>query len=258
VRRTTSLAVGLILVVSTLGVLSSSAAWATPLATHVKSGSEWTLEMPVVGCEIDTLASNGTFTSTESGGGGGSWSGAGGATIKLKWTTGTDAGLKFTGAWTKSPVKEYAGSLAGVGADANAAASPMGAQLLKGTVASYLDLSCPSPPPYWRTWNSPASINDPGTFDISSIDPCPSTMPDGSPVTGKVSLGFAERAQGGGGAFGISTPPVNSDGSWSGPVADLYDVQGTATLMAYCAVAMGETGAIIGEYTPHSVTTTTS
>ena len=206
VRRTTSLAVGLILAVSALGVLSSSTTSATPLASHVKSGSAWTLEMPVVGCEIDTLASNGTFRSTESGGGGGTWSSAGGATIKLKWTTGTDAGLKFTGAWTKSPVKEYAGSLTGVGADANTAASPMGAQLLKGAVASYLDLSCPSPPPYWRTWNSPSTMNDPGTIDISSIDPCPSTMPDGSPVTGKVSLGFAERAQGGGGAFGHSYP----------------------------------------------------
>ena len=95
------------------GLAGAGAASAAAPALKVKPGSHWTLEYHGVegtgGCEVDTMASNGTFTS-DLFGDSGTWSG-GGATITVTWTAGDDNGVVFTGRFTKTPRKEYRGSL---------------------------------------------------------------------------------------------------------------------------------------------------
>ncbi len=95
------------------GLAGAGAASAAAPALKVKPGSQWTLEDHGIegtgGCEVDTMASNGTFTS-DLFGDSGTWSG-GGATITVTWTAGDDNGVVFTGTFTKTPRKEYRGSL---------------------------------------------------------------------------------------------------------------------------------------------------
>ena len=59
-------------------------------------------------CEVDTFATSGTFTGDKDGDTG-KWRG-GGTTITMKWTAGGAVGLVFRGTFTKTPVKEYAGT----------------------------------------------------------------------------------------------------------------------------------------------------
>jgi hypothetical protein len=93
--------------------LSGGVASATAPALKVQPGSRWTLEDHGIehtgGCEIDTMRANGTFTS-DLFGDSGTWSG-GGRTITMTWTAGSDSGVTFSGTFTRTPVKEYSGSL---------------------------------------------------------------------------------------------------------------------------------------------------
>lgn len=112
VRRVAVIAGGLAMATS-FGLAGAGAASATAPALKVKPGSEWTLEDHGIehtgGCEVDTMASNGTFTS-DLFGDSGTWSG-GGSTITMTWTTGEDNGATFNGTFTKVPVDEYRGGL---------------------------------------------------------------------------------------------------------------------------------------------------
>jgi hypothetical protein len=94
------------------GLAGSGTASASAPPLKVKPHSQWTLEDHGVehtgSCEVDTMRSNGTFTSDRFGDSG-SWSG-GGATITITWTAGQDHGVVFAGTFTSTPVKEYRGS----------------------------------------------------------------------------------------------------------------------------------------------------
>jgi hypothetical protein len=229
---------GFVIVAGVLGLFGTSGAWgAAPTASHINNGSEWTIEVNPKTCEVGTFTSNGTF-SFQASGDSGTWTG-GGATVKMKWTGGTDAGLKFKGTWGTTPVKEYAGTFGGVGAGDTG-------QLVKGSVDTFGGTVCP-PPPSGLTWNSPAEVTAGGPVAVSSIDPCPSTLPDGSPVNGTV---YAEVFISiGSGGWGDASR-VNSDGSWS----DTYTVgapAGTWTIDASCTVE--QTGETIAKYAPHPI-----
>ena len=237
-RRAATAAAGLVIVAGTLGLFGTSSAWgAAPAAPHVTNGSEWTIEVNPKTCEVGTFSSSGTF-SFQASGDTGTWSG-GGATVKMKWTGGTDADLKFKGTWSKTPVKEYAGTFGGIGSGDTG-------QLVKGSVGSFGGTVCP-PPPTGLTWNSPSKATTEGPLAVSSIDPCPSTLPDGSPVNGTVYAEVFISIDGGG--WGDASR-VNSDGSWS----DTYTLRapaGTWTIEASCNVE--ETGEIIAKYAPHQI-----
>jgi hypothetical protein len=100
---------------------------AVPAVQHVLPGSKWTLEdNNGGGCEVDTFQASGTFTS-DLFGDSGTWIG-GGATIKVKWTAGQDTGFVFKGTFTRTPVKEYTGTL-------NGPPGPGTGQLVKGVVS---------------------------------------------------------------------------------------------------------------------------
>jgi hypothetical protein len=111
-RRAAVTVAGLAMATS-FGLAGAGVASAAAPALKVKPGSQWTLEDHGIegtgGCEVDTMASNGTFTS-DLFGDSGTWSG-GGATITVTWTAGSDNGVVFTGTFTKTPRKEYRGSL---------------------------------------------------------------------------------------------------------------------------------------------------
>jgi hypothetical protein len=82
---------------------------------------------------------------------------------------------------------------------------------------------------------------------VSSIDPCPSTLPDGSPVNGTVYASvFISAGSGGWGDASV----VNSDGSWSDTYTDGMPA-GTWTIVATCSVE--QTGEIIAKYAPHPI-----
>lgn len=119
-RRAVVTAAGLAMTAS-VGLTGAGAASAASPALHVTAGSKWTAELNGAGvslCEVDTFAANHTFKSDRYNDKG-TWSG-GGATITMKWTGGSDSGLKFKGTYASSP-KEYVGVPTG--------------QLVKGTVA---------------------------------------------------------------------------------------------------------------------------
>jgi hypothetical protein len=94
------------------GLAGVGVASAASPALKVKPGSQWTLEFHGVegtgGCEVDTMASNGTFTS-DLFGDSGTWSG-GGKTLHMTWTTGSDNGVIFNGTFTTTPRRQYKGS----------------------------------------------------------------------------------------------------------------------------------------------------
>ncbi len=223
-RRAAMATAGLVIVAGTIGLFGTSGALgAVPAAAHINNGSEWTIEVNPKSCEVGTFSSNGTF-SFQASGDSGTWSG-GGTTVKLKWTGGTDAGLKFKGTWSTAPVKEYAGTFGGLGAGETG-------QLVKGSVGRFGGTVCP-PPPSGLTWKSPAGATTGGPLAVSSIDPCPSTLPDGSPINGTV---YAEVfvSIGPGGGWGDASR-VDPDGSWS----DTYTVDapsGNWTIDATCIV----------------------
>ena len=111
-RRTAVIVAGLAMATS-FGLAGAGAASAAAPALKVKPGSHWTLEDHGIegtgGCEVDTMASNGTFTS-DLFGDSGTWSG-GGSTITVTWTAGSDNGVVFTGTFVRTPTtKEYKGS----------------------------------------------------------------------------------------------------------------------------------------------------
>ena len=106
-RRTGMIAAGFAMAASfgLAGAAESSAA--TP-ALHVKADSKWTAVIPGFGCEIEHFAANGTFKGDQ-GGDSGIWKG-GGATLKMKWTSGARVGGAFSGTYTKSPASKYSGT----------------------------------------------------------------------------------------------------------------------------------------------------
>ena len=110
-RRTAVTVAGLAMATS-FGLAGAGTASAAAPTLKVKPGSQWTLEDHGIegtgGCEVDTMASNGTFTS-DLFGDSGTWSG-GGSTITVTWTAGSDNGTIFTGTFTKTSRKEYTGS----------------------------------------------------------------------------------------------------------------------------------------------------
>jgi hypothetical protein len=238
VRRAALATAGLVMVAGTLGFFGTSGAWgAVPAAPHINNGSTWTIEVNPKTCEVGTFSSNGTFSFPASGDSG-TWTG-GGTSVKVKWTGGADVGLKFKGAWSTTPVKEYAGTFGGPGSGDTG-------QLVKGSVGSFGGTVCP-PPPSGLTWNSPAKATAGGPLAVSSIDPCPSTLPNGSPVNGTVYAGiFVTQGSGG---WGDATR-VNANGSWSATYT-LGAPSGSWTIKATCTVE--QTGETIAVYAPHAI-----
>jgi hypothetical protein len=109
-RRVTLVAAGLITAAS-LGLtgLSPAAASGAVSRLRIMPGSQWTIEVnsSISDCEIDTFHANGTFKG-DKGTDVGIWSG-GRATLTMTWTAGNEAGLSFSGIFTKTPSKEYSG-----------------------------------------------------------------------------------------------------------------------------------------------------
>ena len=192
-------AVGLAMLTGTLGLWGATGAWGA--VPHAGNNTEWTLEVNPGTCEVDTFLANGTFSAPASGGESGTWSG-GGPTVKMKWTSGTNAGLKFKGTWTHTPTKEYGGTFGGIGAGQTG-------QLVKGFVGTFGGANC-EPPPSGLTWNSPPQIVAKGPLSVSSTDPCPSTLPNGSPVNGTVFSGIFIST--GAGGWGNGSVVVNPNG----------------------------------------------
>jgi hypothetical protein len=131
-RQAGMIAAGLAMA-TTAGLVGVSVASASTPALKIKPGSLWTTELKGGGCEVDTFNSNGTFTS-DLGGEFGTWSG-GLHTLAVTWTGGTDEGLKFSGTFTRAPVKEYHGTFTfGV--------SQGKGQIVKGAVATWNGNTC--------------------------------------------------------------------------------------------------------------------
>lgn len=124
-RRAAAIATGLAMATS-FGIAGAGTAAAPALKVH--NGATWTIEVNEGGCQLDVLHSNYRFSSPDGqfNGDAGTWSG-GGKTIRMKWTAGSDVGLKFQGTFTSTPVKEYVGTFGGI------AAGDTG-QLVKGAV----------------------------------------------------------------------------------------------------------------------------
>ena len=80
-------------------------------ALKIHNGATWTIEVADAGCQLDIFASNLSFSSPDAqyNGDAGHWSG-GGSTIKMKWTAGSDAGAKFVGTFSLTPLKAYIGT----------------------------------------------------------------------------------------------------------------------------------------------------
>ena len=99
---------------TTVGFAGAGAASAASPVLHVQDGSKWTIIVfgTPARCEVETFASNFTFTSNRAGDAG-RWSG-GGSTIAMKWKQGRDTGLTFSGVWARE-FKEYAGHFGGTG-----------------------------------------------------------------------------------------------------------------------------------------------
>lgn len=238
-RRAVWATAGLAIVAGTLGLCGTPGAWAA--TSHVSNDSQWTLEVNPGTCEVDTFLANGTFSAPTSGGDSGTWSG-GGATVKMKWTSGTDSGLKFKGTWSRTPSKEYGGTFGGIG-------TGQAGQLVKGDVPTFGGANC-EPPPSGLTWNSPSQITAHGPLSVSSIDPCPSTLPNGSPINGTVYSGvFIANGNPPSGGWGDGSP-VGSGGSWSDTYTDGMPA-GTWTITATCSVE--QTNQVIAVYAPHQI-----
>lgn len=111
VQRAAMVATGIAMATS-FGLTGAGMASAAAPALKIKPGSQWTLEDHGIehtgGCEVDTMASNGTFIS-DLFGDSGTWSG-GGTTLTMTWTAGSDNGVVFTGTFTKTPRNEYEGT----------------------------------------------------------------------------------------------------------------------------------------------------
>jgi opacity protein-like surface antigen len=96
------------------GLMGAGAASATTQALHITDGSTWTLIVNGGACQLDVFSATGHFESPESQfeGDAGTWSG-GGSLLKMVWKKGEDTGLKFKGTYTKTPEKEYVGTITG-------------------------------------------------------------------------------------------------------------------------------------------------
>jgi hypothetical protein len=108
-------------------------------------------------------------------------------------------------------------------------------------------------PPSGLRWTSPAAIFDGVPGQYASINPCPTTRPDGSPIQGTLEVQVTLLFSTGGGIGQLVA--TNPDGSWSATLT--WNTSGTvdpnATLRASCQ-DVGVTGFIVGEYKDHSVT----
>ena len=132
-RRATMLVTGIALATS-FGLTGAAMASAAAPALKIKPGSEWTLEDHGIehtgGCEVDTMASNGTFIS-DLFGDSGTWSG-GGTMLTMTWTAGSDDGVVFTGTFVKTPRNEYKGTFS----------TGDSGLLIKGVVHSFHGQTC--------------------------------------------------------------------------------------------------------------------
>jgi hypothetical protein len=108
-RRVAVVVAGLAMTAS-IGLAGVCSASAASPALHIKPDSMWTLEVKNGGCEEDIFQSNRTFSS-DVGGDAGTWSGCG-ATIAMNWTSGSDAGQKFSGTFV---LHRVAGQVQGTG-----------------------------------------------------------------------------------------------------------------------------------------------
>jgi len=107
-----------------------------------------------------------------------------------------------------------------------------------------------SPPPSGLNWTGPSSIVVGTPFTVSSIDNCPTTMPDGSAITGTLyateSIVFPFTAA-------SNAVPVHPDGSWSLTLSinGLYPA-GSFTTTAECFVAPSRT--VLATYATRPIT----
>ncbi len=126
-RRAAVFAAGLSMAAG-FGLAGVGTASAVTPANHITSGHYWTIEVNGGGCEQDLMAAS-TFTTPNDpqyNGDAGKYSQTA-TTVKMKWTAGNDAGLKFKGTY-QSAGHEFVGSFGGIGAGDTG-------QLVKGAVA---------------------------------------------------------------------------------------------------------------------------
>jgi hypothetical protein len=123
-----------------------------------------------------------------------------------------------------------------------------GARSAKSTHV-YVTVDGGPPPLSGLTWTSPPAITVGTPFTMSSIDKCPTTMPDGSAITGTLyviaSIAFPSTAAG-------DAVPANPDGSWtiSMSINGLYP-SGSFTASADCYVY--PSGPMLATYATHSI-----
>jgi hypothetical protein len=91
---------------------ANSVAAAAPATKHLTPGT-WTVKVHLAGCEVISIATNGTFTADKFSDSG-VWAG-GGNSVALSWTAGSDTGLLFSGAYQATSPVSYKGSYGGSG-----------------------------------------------------------------------------------------------------------------------------------------------
>src|SRR4051812_23259213 len=108
--------------------------------------------------------------------------------------------------------------------------------------------------PTHLSWTSPHSIQAGQAGDFHSIDPCPATRPDGSPIVGarmvQLSVLFPKESGGVGNVF-----PVEADGSWAAtwdPGVAVTLRHGRSTVTAEC-LDVTFTGVDLARYRAHTI-----
>jgi hypothetical protein len=144
-------------------------------------------------------------------------------------------------------------------------ASGPGRRCLLGTLALALaGAAWASPPagaaslgePTNLDWVSARNLLPGAPSEFSSVDPCPDTRPDGSPITGSRIVRLTVTLPKGAGGFPAWFPAA-ADGSWhaawSLDVAGLAVPHGRVTVEAECWDAAPFSLAVIGRYRLHGI-----
>jgi hypothetical protein len=119
-----------------------------------------------------------------------------------------------------------------------------------GTESSQVRVTVFAPPPSGLAWTSPPSVTVGTPFTESSIDKCPTTMPDGSAITGTLyALVWINSVPSGGAGNAVVAKP---DGSWS----ITWSINGSFPAASFTTTAecyVVPSGPVLGTYASHSV-----
>lgn len=104
-------------------------------------------------------------------------------------------------------------------------------------------------------WVSPHSIQVGTAREFRSVDPCPATHPDGSPITGTPKVQLTVLFPKGGGVGEVF--PLAADGSWTATWApnigsSVVLPHGRSTIQAECLDVTG-TGVVVAQYRVHTI-----